>query len=64
MQTSKGKKATLLSTQGAPTIKQNIVTIFGSKQFEVLAEFVQATPTLEAFHVDKICNALGFYDHL
>nr|CAB3264971.1 mismatch repair endonuclease PMS2-like [Phallusia mammillata] len=46
-QTSKGKKTVLLSTQGAPTIKQNIVTVFGSKQFELLSEFKQINPTFE-----------------
>ncbi|XP_037791129.1 mismatch repair endonuclease PMS2-like [Penaeus monodon] len=42
-QSDKGKKAVVLSTNGHPTIKENISSVFGAKQVSSLMEFKQET---------------------
>uniref|UniRef100_F6XQD4 Mismatch repair endonuclease PMS2-like n=1 Tax=Ciona intestinalis TaxID=7719 RepID=F6XQD4_CIOIN len=47
-ETDGGKKTTSLSTGGATTMEENIISIFGSKQFRNLQEFRQDIPTQES----------------
>ncbi|XP_078485445.1 mismatch repair endonuclease PMS2-like isoform X2 [Ciona intestinalis] len=47
-ETDGGKKATSLLTGGATTMEENIISIFGSKQFRNLREFRQEIPTQES----------------
>nr|XP_027206517.1 LOW QUALITY PROTEIN: mismatch repair endonuclease PMS2-like [Penaeus vannamei] len=42
-QSDKGKKSVVLSTNGHPTIKENISSVFGAKQVSSLMEFKQET---------------------
>ncbi|XP_042870177.1 mismatch repair endonuclease PMS2-like [Penaeus japonicus] len=42
-QSDKGKKSVVLSTNGHPTIKENISSVFGAKQVSSLLEFKQET---------------------
>ncbi|XP_067005498.2 mismatch repair endonuclease PMS2 [Anabrus simplex] len=46
-QVKKGARATVVSTQGSPTVKENIISVFGAKQVASLMEISQKSPSSE-----------------
>lgn len=56
-QNEKGKKTVVVSTGGHPTIRENLVSIFGAKQAAGLLEFQQKSATQEVLEEYGIAEA-------
>ncbi|NXN95557.1 PMS2 endonuclease, partial [Rhinopomastus cyanomelas] len=52
-QVGQGKKCSVVSTTGSPTLKENIGAVFGQKQLQTLIPFVQLPPN------EAICEEYG-----
>uniref|UniRef100_A0A663N726 Mismatch repair endonuclease PMS2 n=1 Tax=Athene cunicularia TaxID=194338 RepID=A0A663N726_ATHCN len=52
-QVGQGKKTSVISTTGSPTLKENIGAVFGQKQLQSLIPFVQLSPN------EAVCEEYG-----